>query len=142
MKKHLACALLATAMMLNGCQLLNSSSTLYDDLGGMPVIEKITDNFINEISYDQQIAQHFKDTKIERFREKLIEQLCNVSDGPCQYSGDSMLDVHQKMNITEPEFNRTVDLLVNAMNQAGVPHRVQNRLLARLAPMRPDIIYH
>ena len=142
MKKHLACALLATAMTLSGCQLLNSSSTLYDDLGGMPVIEKITDNFINEISYDQQIAQHFKDTKIERFREKLIEQLCNVSDGPCQYSGDSMLDVHQKMNITETEFNRTVDLLVNAMNQAGVPHRVQNRLLARLAPMRPDIIYH
>lgn len=142
MKKHLACALLATAMTLSGCQLLNSSSTLYDDLGGMPVIEKITDNFINEISYDQQIAQHFKDTKIDRFREKLIEQLCNVSDGPCQYSGDSMLDVHQKMNITETEFNRTVDLLVNAMNQAGVPHRVQNRLLARLAPMRPDIIYH
>lgn len=142
MKKHLACALLATAMTLSGCQLLNSSSTLYDDLGGMPVIEKITDNFINEISYDQQIAQHFKDTKIDRFREKLIEQLCNVSDGPCQYSGDSMLDVHQKMNITEAEFNRTVDLLVNAMNQAGVPHRVQNRLLARLAPMRPDIIYH
>lgn len=142
MKKHLACALLATAMTLSGCQLLHSSSTLYDDLGGMPVIEKIADNFINEISYDQQIAQHFKDTKIERFREKLIEQLCNVSDGPCQYSGDSMLDVHQKMNITEAEFNRTVDLLVNAMNQAGVPHRVQNRLLARLAPMRPDIIYH
>ncbi len=142
MKKILACSLLATAIALSGCQLLPPSSTLFDDLGGLPVIEKITDNFINEISYDQQIARHFQDTKIERFREKLIEQLCHVSDGPCAYSGDSMLEVHRKMNISEAEFNRTVDLLVNAMNQAGVPHRVQNRLLARLAPMRPDIIYH
>ena len=25
---------------------------------------------------------------------------------------------------------------------AGVAHRTQNKLIARLAPMRPDIIYH
>lgn len=140
--KIISSLLLGTLLALAGCQSLNSSATLYDELGGMPVIEKITDNFINEISFDQQIAAHFRETKIDRFREKLIEQLCNVSGGPCEYTGDSMLDVHQKMDITEGEFNRTVDLLINAMNQAGVAHRTQNKLIARLAPMRPDIIYH
>ncbi|HVL00420.1 MAG TPA: group 1 truncated hemoglobin [Dongiaceae bacterium] len=134
-------------LALTGCQSLSGSQTpgsqtLYDELGGQPVIEKIADNFINEISFDQKISAHFKDTDIDRFRAKLIEQLCNVSDGPCEYTGDSMLDVHQKMNITENEFNRTVDLLINAMTQAGVSHRTQNKLIARLAPMRPDIIYH
>lgn len=131
----------ATLFALAGCQSTPGSATLYDELGGMPVIEKITDNFIDEISFDPQIVAHFKDTKIERFREKLIEQLCNVSGGPCEYSGDKMTDVHTKMNITEAEFNRTVDLLINAMTRAGVAHPTQNKLLARLAPMRSDIIY-
>jgi hemoglobin len=127
--------------LLLGCQSLSSSRSLFDELGGMPVIEKITNNFINEISFDQQIVQHFKESDIDRFRAKLIEQICVEAGGPCTYSGDSMVDVHTKMNITEAEFNRTVDLLINAMNKAGVAHRTQNKLLARLAPMRADIIY-
>lgn len=133
--------ILATSvLMLWGCQSLSSSS-LYDELGGMPAIEKITDNFIEEISFDQHIMQHFKDSDIDRFRSKLIEQLCVESGGPCEYTGDSMVEVHTGMNISEAEFNRTVDLLINAMNKAGIPHTAQNKLLARLAPMRGDMIY-
>lgn len=135
---------LLTALLLalgTGCQSVTPSQSLYDELGGMPVIERITDNFIEEIGFDPQILKHFQDTKIERFREKFIEQICFESGGPCDYSGDSMVDVHTKMQITEGEFNRTVDLLINAMNKAGVAHRTQNRLLAKLAPMRGDIIY-
>jgi len=127
---------------LTGCQLNASTASLYDDLGGMEGITSITDNFIYEIGFDQNIVKHFEKTDLDRFREKFIEQICEVSGGPCQYSGDSMLDVHKKMNVTEAEFNRTVDLLIAAMNRSGINHRAQNRLLAKLAPTRPDIIYH
>lgn len=134
--------LLAVSLaLLWSCQSHTNSRSLYDELGGMPAIEKITDYFIEEISFDQQIVQHFKDSDIDRFRAKLIEQICNESGGPCDYSGDSMVEVHTGMKITEAEFNRTVDLLINAMNKAGIPHPTQNKLLARLAPMRGDIIY-
>lgn len=140
--KKLPHAILVLLLFIGGCQSMQSSTSLYDELGGIPVIEKIVDNFIAEISFDQTVVHHFSDTSLDRFRSKLIEQICNISNGPCEYSGDSMLDVHQKMNITEAQFNRTVDLLVNAMNKAGVANPTQNKLLARLAPMRPDIIYH
>ena len=129
-------------VLLWGCQsVATPPSSLYDELGGMPVIEKIADNYLNEISFDQHIIQYFKDTDIDRLREKLIEQICNISGGPCEYTGDSMADSHANLHITEADFNRFVDLLVNAMNKAGVAHRTQNKLLARLAPMRGDIIY-
>lgn len=134
--------ILLSLFWLGGCQSLSRHDSLYDQLGGQPAIEKIVDNFIDEISFDPQIVAHFKDTNIDRFRTKLIEQLCKVSGGPCQYTGDSMEQVHRKMNITEAEFNRTVDLLIDAMNKAGVNLRAQNQLLARLAPMRGDIMYH
>ena len=117
------------------------ATTLYDDLGGNEGIAVVVDGFINEISYDQNIVKFFAQTDIKRLREKLEEQLCMVSDGPCEYTGDSMEDVHAGMQITTGEFNRVVELLQNAMNQAGVAYPVQNRLIKRLAPMRPEIIH-
>jgi hemoglobin len=52
-----------------------------------------------------------------------------------------MVDIHTGMNINESDFNHLVDLLINAMEAEGIPHRIQNQLLARLAPLRENIIY-
>ena len=113
----------------------------YQELGGKEGVEKIVDNFINEISFDQNIVKFFEGTDINRLREKLIEQFCHESGGPCEYTGDSMKDVHAGMNITKAEFNRVVELLQAAMDDAGTPQTAQNRLIRSLAPMRPDIIH-
>ena len=67
--------------------------------------------------------------------------MCLISGGPCQYTGDTMQQVHAGMNVTEADFNALVDLLVNAMSRASIAHTTQNKLLARLVPMRKDIIY-
>ncbi len=113
----------------------------YQELGGKAGVEKIVDNFINEISFDQNIVKFFEGTDIKRLREKLIEQFCHESGGPCEYTGDSMKDVHAGMDITKAEFNRVVELLQAAMDDAGTPQTAQNRLIRSLAPMRPDIIH-
>lgn len=120
---------------------LASASTLYDDLGGNAGIAVVVDGFINQISYDQEIVKFFAKTDIKRLRSKLEEQFCMVSDGPCEYTGDSMADVHTGMQISTGQFNRVVELLQKAMTDAKVPYTVQNRLIERLAPMRPDIIH-
>ncbi len=134
-------ALLLAIGLLAACQSLNNQQSLYDELGGMPAIEEITGNFIYEIGMNEPIAKHFEDTDLDRFYNKMVEHLCEVSGGPCEYTGDSMIDVHTNMNINEAEFNQVVDLLINALNRSGIPHRTQNKLLARLAPLREEMIY-
>ncbi len=116
-------------------------TTLYDDLGGQAGIDAIVDNFIKGIAADPEILPYFVDSHVSRFREKVTEHFCHISDGPCQYTGDNMVDIHIGMDINENHFNRVVDLLYNAMEQENIPHRIQNRLIARLAPLRKDIIY-
>lgn len=113
--------------------------SLYYDLGGQAGIEAIVDGFITEISFDQEIYPFFKDSNISRLREKLIEQFCMLSNGPCEYTGDSMQDVHRGMNITSGQFNRTVELLQASMDKNNISFPLQNRLIKLLAPMRPDI---
>ncbi|WP_292986478.1 group 1 truncated hemoglobin [Nitrosomonas sp.] len=127
------------ALLFSACASL--SNTVYQDLGGHSKIEAIVNNFIVEIEKDPIIFEYFKESDVERFRTKLTEHICFHTGGPCEYTGDDMKRVHDGMNMTESDFNRGVDLLINAMYQAGVPHRVQNRLLAIFTPMRKDIIY-
>lgn len=123
------------------CASGNHSSTLYEELGEQIKIEEIANNFIEELGYDPRIAAYFEKTNINRFYEKLVEHLCEISDGPCEYTGDSMKQVHQGMGITEAHFNQTVDMLIAAMDKANIPHNTQNKLLKRLVPLRKDIIY-
>tara|TARA_R110001592_G_scaffold238227_2_gene497756 strand:+ start:49064 stop:49510 length:447 start_codon:yes stop_codon:yes gene_type:complete len=138
---YLVVLVLVMAAWLNACA-MHQQRTVYEQVGGQAGVEKISDAFIDEIQYDKQILAFFLDTNIDRFREKFIEHMCVHLGGPCTYTGDNMLQVHQGMNITEADFNRVVELLINAMTKAAIPHRVQNQLLAKLAPMRADMIYH
>ena len=56
-------------------------------------------------------------------------------------TGDTMVQIHKGMNISEVEFNASVELLQQAMDEASIPLSAQNRLLAELAPMRSDMLY-
>lgn len=116
-------------------------TTLYKKLGGKTGVDGIVSSLINQIGKDKQIFHYFADAHIKRFRTQITHHLCAITDGPCTYSGDTMTDIHTGMKITEKDFNHLVDLLINAMKLQGIPHRIQNQLLARLAPLRASIIY-
>lgn len=131
----------ALILTLSGCQNTHTKASLYQELGGKDKIAEITEHFITEISFNPHIIRYFENSNIDRFEEKLNEHLCAVADGPCDYTGDSMVNVHTGMNINEHHFNLMVELLIDAMTKAGVAHNTQNKVLARLAPMREEIIY-
>lgn len=146
MQTHKLLRLLASATMivtLAACATKQPASTndsLYQALGAAPGIEQIADNFIMEIAYDPRVFDRFADSNVERFREKIIEHFCFIADGPCEYTGDSMVLVHRGMDINSAEFNAVVEDLIDAMDKAGTPVSAQNRLLERLAGLRPQII--
>jgi hemoglobin len=118
-----------------------ATTNLYQQLGELPGITRIVEEMLINIAEDQRIVHYFVDSDIDRLNEKLIEQLCVESGGPCTYTGDSMADSHAGMGVTEGDFNALVENLLMAMEAQGVPTAAQNRLIARLAPMRGDIIY-
>lgn len=126
-------------LVLQGCA--SHNPTVYEQLGGRSKVTEIVDNFITQIEYDEVMFAYFEDSNITRFKEKMVEHICVITGGGCTYSGDSMERVHTGMNIPERDFNHAVDLLIAAMNDAQVPHRLQNKVLATMAPSRSEIIY-
>lgn len=134
----LRAVLFVSVLLCASCASLNTP--LYQEFGGQERIAQVSDYFIEEISFDPEIYPYFEDSSIDRFREKFSEHMCQQLDGPCDYTGDSMVDVHRGMNIDESDFNRLVELLINAMDRANVSISAQNRLLNKLARMRPEIM--
>ena len=134
-------AIIAGLAVLIACTNTKPEQTLYQRLGSAEGIANITEYFILEIARDERVIAYFEDSNVERFREKFIEHLCMITGGPCDYSGDTMIDIHVGMNVTEGAFTAIVEDLIEAMNKADVAIGTQNQVLERLAKLRPEIIY-
>ncbi len=132
--------ILLSLLLLGGCSQSNRPS-LYQQLGGEAGIAAITDGLLHEIEHDQRIVHHFADTDIARFRRLLAEQLCELSGGPCVYSGGTMQQSHTGFNISLADYDALVEGLIKVMQQQNISISAQNQLLALLAPMYKDISY-
>jgi len=117
-----------------------AEESLYDRMGGAPVLARVVDELMQLNRTDPRISRSFQKISVKRFRKTLIEQLCTIAGGPCQYAGDDMKSVHGGLDITDAEFNRLVENLVTALNGNGVGLREKNELLKLLAPMKRDIV--
>jgi hemoglobin len=69
-----------------------------------------------------------------------VEKFCVEAGGPCIYNGDSLAEAHKGMNLTRSDFNALVENLIDAMDDQRIPVPTQNRLIARLAPQRGEVI--
>lgn len=131
--------ILSSTLLLLACSQTPKAS-LYQQLGEEAGITAVTDHLLHHIEHDPLIVQHFRDTDIPRFRRLLIEQLCELSGGPCIYSGATMQESHSGLNLNTRDFDRLVNHLISAMQQQGIPYGAQNQLLAILAPMYTEVV--
>lgn len=116
-------------------------NSLFKRLGGKEPIGKVVDEFIKNVAADKRINGYFAKANIPRLRAMLVEQVCEVTGGPCKYSGHDMKSVHKGMHITEADFIALVEDLSKAMLDLGVPLKEHNELLSLLAPLKKDIEY-
>ena len=113
---------------------------LYDRLGGQAGVAAIAAALIDRVTADPRLARSFKDAKLDRIKRLLAEQICDLSGGPCRYSGDSMKEVHAGHHISEAEFYGMVADLRDVLKERHVSQGATNELLRLLAPMKRDVV--
>jgi hemoglobin len=117
-----------------------ASTTLYARLGGQGGITAIADTLIDRVANDPVLGRSFVGSNLDRIKTLLAEQLCDLSGGPCHYSGDPMREVHAGHHISEAEFYRMVQILQVMLKERHVDLPSRNQLLRILAPMKRDIV--
>lgn len=122
-----------------GAEPLTQDNT-FRAFNGQDGIDRIFDDLVDRCIIDPRIDGVFRASDLVCLRRTLKEQFCYILDGPCDYTGRNMVDSHRDHGITSSEFNALVENLQIAMNAEGVPFRHQNKLVAKLAPMKRDVV--
>ena len=119
---------------------VHAEDTLFADMGGQAGIDKIVDASVDNYLVDPRIKAIFDESNMDRIRAEFKVQFCQVAGGPCAYAGHDMTEAHRGLHLTNADFNAVVEDLQAAMEKVGVPFAVQNRFLARLAPMQHQVV--
>lgn len=137
----LSALLMMLALLLGGCQSLNTEpeNSLYQQLGERESIANVVEDLLYLIVEDERINQQFKGMDVAQFHHNLTDQLCELSGGPCAYTGREMRELHSDMAITDTQFNALAENLILAMEKNDIPTGAQNRLIKQLLPLYPDI---
>ena len=133
---RLGCLCLAGSVALAGPATL----TLFESIGGEAKLRAAMHEFVLIIESDDRINFTFANTDLKKFEELLYEQFCNITQGGCKYTGRDMYTAHAKLNINNAEFNALTEDLYEAFDRVHVPYRLQNKVVAMLAPMERDVV--
>ncbi|MFZ3193352.1 MAG: group 1 truncated hemoglobin [Moraxellaceae bacterium] len=121
-------------------RLTTEKPSLYEQIGGRPVLEQIMKDSVVLFKKDPRIAKFFEETDSEVLVYHLTEQVCNLAGGGCEYLGRSMEESHKGMGVKDADFVALVEDFQIAVRKAGLTFEQENKLVALLAPMRPVIV--
>lgn len=107
---------------------------------GQAGIGRIVDRFVDSNFADPRIGEIFMNQDKVRLKRVIFEQFCFILNAGCTYTGRDMRSAHKNMGVQQGDMNRLVENLQAAMHAERVAFAAQNRFLAKLAPMRRDVV--
>ena len=104
--------------------------SLFDDLGGEPVLRSIIGTFVDRMFADPMIGFHFRKANRRRIAEKEYELAAEHLGGGVQYSGRPLGEAHGAHAILGGHFDRRLEILRRTLEEAGAPPSVVTHWLA------------
>jgi hemoglobin len=136
--------LMMLTVTLGACATMSEPEpTLYKRLGGREGIRGVVDDFVAFLVADPRVNARFTKLtppQVEKLKTNASDQICDATGGPCSYLGKDMKAAHTGMNITEADWNATVEDLIKALDKRNVAKKDQQELIGLLAPMKKDIV--
>jgi hemoglobin len=118
-------------------------SSLYRRLGGYDVIAAVVDDMFSSLRGDPAFARFATGRSLDshmRAQQLLIEQICELSGGPCRYIGRDMKTSHAGLAITTAEWDANMGYTIAALLKNGVPEPERTEFLALFERYRQDIV--
>ncbi len=126
---------------------MNTNSTsLYDRLGGIYAIAAVVDDFIDRIMINPILnANPLVDEAHHRvskagFKYLVTEMVGWATGGPQQYTGKTMKESHEHLNITESEWQSFLGDFQTTLDKFQVPAAEQSELFAIVDGTKADIV--
>ena len=120
--------------------------SLYERLGGAYNIATVVDDFIERLLVDATLNANpaIKEARARvpkaGLKFHVTTLVCEVSGGPCKYTGRAMKESHEKLNISQAEWDAMVVDFKATLNKFKVPQREQQELITIVGSTKNDIV--
>jgi hemoglobin len=111
--------------------------SLFDDLGGEPVLRRIIDRFVDRVFDDVMIGFFFRNARRERIKQKEYEFAAQHLGASVEYTGRPIADAHRAHPIMGGQFARRLTILKETLEAEHVPEHVKEHWLAHTEAQRP-----
>jgi hemoglobin len=85
---------------------------------------------------------YFKNTDMAKLAEHQTVFVSFATGGPDYYTGHSLTQAHDRLNITPEHFDRVIQHLVDSMLEEGVEAADIDAVSAKLLPLKSRIVGH
>jgi hemoglobin len=118
----------------------DTQATMYERLGGGPVIRTIVDRLYAWIARDDELwIPYFQRVQLQTLKAHMVRLLTKVLDGPDSYSGRALKDAHAHLHITPEHYDRVADYVLASLLVAHAPRDILAAVEALLLELRPQI---
>lgn len=123
--------------------------SLFERLGGTYAIAALTDDFVDRLLSDDVIVKNEKVVdalqpkpfnKVPGLKFHITALICHLTGGPENYTGRTMADSHQHLDISEEEWNASVADLKASLEAFKICPNDQRELLEIVASTKKDIV--
>jgi len=114
--------------------------TLFDAVGGLPMLEKVHKIFYDKIYAHPWIGQFFQGHDQQAIELRQTQFMGEKFGGPIKYPGMELELAHRRMYITPELFTLRQQLLRESLEEAGVAPELIIRWLRIDAAFRKDIV--
>jgi hemoglobin len=120
--------------------------SLYERLGGVYNIATVVDDFIERLLVNATLNANpaIKEarTRVPKagLKFQVTALVCEVSGGPCKYTGRTMKESHAKLNISQAEWDAMVVDFKATLNKFKVPQKEQQELITIVGTTEKDIV--
>jgi hemoglobin len=120
--------------------------SLYERLGGVYNIATVIDDFIERLLVNATLNANpaIKEarTRVPKagLKFQVTALVCEVSGGPCKYTGRTMKESHAKLNISQAEWDAMVVDFKASLNKFKVPQKEQQELITIVGTTEKDIV--
>lgn len=119
---------------------------LYERLGGLNGITVVIDDFINRLVSNKTLNKNpainagRKRSPAPYLKFQVSQLVCEVTGGPCKYTGKGMRESHVHLNITEKEWGVMAKEFQKTLDKFKVPAAEQKELFEIVGSLKGDIV--
>lgn len=113
-----------------------AETTLFDELGGEPVLRTIVGRFVDRMFADPMIGFFFRKADRERVKDKEYELAAQHLGAGVEYTGRPLQQAHAPHPIMGGQFARRLEILRQTLVEAGAPEAVIRHWIAHTESLR------